>query len=175
MSTLRLWRRTAVALVVALIAAGVVAAQSGVTNPSADQLVVEVRGLRAEIHQGVRVQLFLGRLQMQESRINGILSQLAGIRGALTAHESARAKKVADLELFDDASTRAMGSARVTADRELLELRTKVAQMQQEEQRLRTQETELLNQLTAAQRRWTDLDSSLDELERALPKAPRNP
>ena len=51
-------------------------------------LLVEVRGLRAAMEQmaaaGPRVQLALGRLQLQEQRINTLVRRLEEVRAALT-------------------------------------------------------------------------------------------
>ena len=54
-------------------------------------LLVEVRGLRAAIEQmasaGPRVQLALGRLQLQEQRLNTLIVKLDGIRDRLAANQ----------------------------------------------------------------------------------------
>jgi chromosome segregation ATPase len=51
-------------------------------------LLAEVRGLRAAIEQmasaGPRVQLALGRLQLQEQRINTLIRRLETVRASLT-------------------------------------------------------------------------------------------
>ena len=52
-------------------------------------LLVEVRGLRAAMEQmassGPRVQLALGRLQLQEQRVNNLLRRLETVRASLAA------------------------------------------------------------------------------------------
>jgi chromosome segregation ATPase len=48
-------------------------------------------------------------------------------------------------------------------------LKAQLAQMQREEQQLRSQEIELSSQLTTEQGRWQDFNSRLDELEGQLP------
>ena len=57
-------------------------------------LLVEVRGLRAAIEQmasaGPRVQLALGRLQLQEQRLNTLLMKLDGIREKLAMSQRLR-------------------------------------------------------------------------------------
>ena len=56
-------------------------------------LLVEVRGLRAAMEQmasaGPRVQLALGRLQLQEQRVNNLLRRLETARGSLAAAQRA--------------------------------------------------------------------------------------
>ena len=68
-------------------------------------LLVEVRGLRAAMEQmassGPRVQLALGRLQLQEQRVNNLLRRLETARASLAAaqreDENAR-QRIASIE-----------------------------------------------------------------------------
>src|SRR5687768_11401627 len=63
------------------------AAQNAQGQDVLPALLVEVRGLRAAMEQmassGPRVQLALGRLQLQEQRVNNLLRRLETTRGSL--------------------------------------------------------------------------------------------
>ena len=80
-------------VVVLISTASLGAARSGQAPPATTSpdtiaaLLVEVRGLRAAMEQmaaaGPRVQLALGRLQLQEQRINTLVRRLEEVRAAL--------------------------------------------------------------------------------------------
>src|SRR5690349_1003186 len=88
-------RRTTLLAVIGILAVAglaVVRAQARPTAPSEDimpALLAEVRGLRAAMEQmaaaGPRVQLALGRLQLQEQRVNNAIKRQDEVRGKLTA------------------------------------------------------------------------------------------
>ena len=63
------------------------AAQAPRTDDVLPALLVEVKGLRAAMEQmagaGPRVQLFVGRLQLQEGRITGMIRRLDTVRDQL--------------------------------------------------------------------------------------------
>src|SRR4051795_1831311 len=72
------------------------AEQSRPAGPQADvlpALLVEVRGLRAAMEQmaaaGPRVQLALGRVQLQEQRINTLIRRLDEAHAAVVATQTA--------------------------------------------------------------------------------------
>ena len=48
-------------------------------------------------------------------------------------------------------------------------LKNRLAEMRREDQQLRNQEGELLGLIATEQGRWSDFNTSLDELERQLP------
>ena len=64
-------------------------ASAGQSSDTLAALLVEVRGLRAAMEQmasaGPRVQLAMGRLQLQEQRVNTLVRQLEAIRNDLAA------------------------------------------------------------------------------------------
>ncbi len=90
-------RVTLIGVVVA--ACGVVAASlaaQGTREPDVlASLLTEVRGLRQAMEQmaaaGPRVQLALGRLQLQEQRVNAMIRRLEGVRDNLTGAERGHA------------------------------------------------------------------------------------
>jgi chromosome segregation ATPase len=133
-------------------------------------LLAEVRGLRAAMEQmasaGPRVQLFVGRLQLQEARINGMVRRLDAVRDSLAPVKEEYEAATRDLQRIQAGAyanvqreeieqlitqrTRAAASAKVTLDR------------------LTAEEAQLANDLTAEQGRWIEINSRLDDLERAL-------
>jgi hypothetical protein len=74
----------------------VVGATTGRAQPAGGdvltQLLTEVRGLRAAMEQmasaGPRVQLVLGRLQLQEQRVNTLVRRQESVRSTLSASEN---------------------------------------------------------------------------------------
>jgi septal ring factor EnvC (AmiA/AmiB activator) len=171
----RLWRLFAIASLAVIAGVTILTAQtatpSGSTNSPMDQLLAEVRGLRAEVNQAasasVRAQLLVARLQLQEQRINVLGGQLAEVRRLITTLESGQTQVATQLKSLEESSRRVNP---VPEDIEMMvaRLKAQLAQTQREEQQLRMQETELSNQLTAEQGRWFDFNARLDELERQL-------
>jgi hypothetical protein len=114
------------------------------TGPaSLDDVVVELRGIRADLAEtssaSVRSQLLVARLQLQEQRIYGIMRQLADVQNQIAG-----------------ARQQAQGPEQ--------------ARMQQLIQDLGNQEADLNHQLTMEQGRWSEFSDRLDALERSLPR-----
>jgi hypothetical protein len=177
------WRAIRLLTAIVVGTVSVVAAQSALTTPSKDasfseELLTEIRGLRADFQQVARIsvqaQLLVPRLQLQEQRINVVAKQLTEIRQLIGNKESGQIVKKDELRRLEEALR--SGNIGVEEQRALEQnsrtVKTFIAQMQKEAQELRMQETELSNQLTAEQGRWLDFNSRLDEMERLLP-APR--
>jgi hypothetical protein len=181
----RFWRVTGVlaALVVAAVSVG--AAQSALTTPpktvtpSSDELLTEVRGLRADLQQAarasLRAQLLVGRLQLQEQRINVVAGQLAEVRRLIGVKQSGQIQMTEHLRQLDEALRNGTMPLEQQKDVEnqIPFLKAQLAQMQLEEQQLRLQETEVSGDLTTEQGRWLDFNSRLDELESQLPVSQR--
>ena len=150
-------------------------AQGG-TQPAPDvlaALLVEVRGLREAMEQmasaGPRVQLALGRLQLQEQRVNTQLRRLEEIKSSL-----AQARR--ELSPLNDRVALFERPARGTSDAEkrremagaLAATRREVERAAAEVQRLQTEEATVSQEISAEQARWSDFNQRLGELERAL-------
>ena len=185
MLTRRSWR--AAGVLAALVAAVSIAAaaQSALTTPSKsdasspEELLAEVRGLRADFRQvakvSVQAQLLVARLQLQEQRINVVAGQLREVRQLVGIKESGQIPMKGQLKGLEDSIRSANVSVEQQRDIEtqIPMIKAQIAQMQKEAQELRVQETELSNQLTTEQGRWLDFNSRLDEMERLLPASPR--
>ena len=138
-------------------------------------LLAEVKGLRAAMEQmssaGPRVQLFIGRLQLQETRMNGMIRRLDTVRDTLA---SARR----ELEGFKNAQKMMEGHGEPQAPGEPKEdwgpilggMKQQAEAAQANVDRLAAEEAQLTQDLTVEQARWIDINQRLDELERALAK-----
>lgn len=185
MLTRHFWRAAGVLAALVVAAVSVVAAQSALIPPSrtdtssSDQLLIELRGLRADFQQAAKVslrgQLLVGRLQLQEQRINAVAGQLAEVRRQIGVHESGQIPMTEQLKNMEDAlrSGNIPSEEQAVIDRQIPLLKAQLAQVQREEQQLRLQETDVSTQLTTEQGRWQDFNSRLDELENQLPVSPR--
>jgi predicted nucleic acid-binding Zn-ribbon protein len=176
-------RRKILVLTLVLVAAGaglsVRARAAAQATRATDQdvqpaLLVEVRGRRAAMEQmasaGPQVQLALGRLQLQEQRVNNLLRRIESVQnevaGAIQETDKAR-QEVSRLE-------GALKSGNLPPDErqhveEMLPMfRANTAQAAAKVQRLQVEESGLTQELATEQGRWTDINQRLEELERAL-------
>jgi len=138
-------------------------------------LLEEVKGLRAAMEQmasaGPRIQLFVGRLQLQESRMNAMIRRLESVRDRLAAEQEVLTRAVDEVKRFEAA----LASATTQIPREELNQMLPQARRSAEERkaavaRLAAEEAQLTQDLTAEQGRWNDINQRLDELERMLAK-----
>jgi valyl-tRNA synthetase len=156
-----------------IVVVGVVAAQPERKPATLDDLLTEVRGLRADLGQtasaSMRMQLLTARLTLQEQRIAVLSNQRADLltRLAVAVRErvemETRVKSIQDsMEEVGDVQTRAEAAAALKAEA------PKLSQRLQAEQQLRLQETDLTAIITAEQGRWQEFNARLDELERSI-------
>jgi chromosome segregation ATPase len=139
-------------------------------------LLVEVRGLRAAMEQmassGPRVQLALGRLQLQEQRVNNLLRRLETARAGLAAAQREDEKfrqHVASVEEMVKSGVFSQGAQqRPQMEEELAALKIVSARAVTEVQRLQVEESGIVQELASEQGRWNDINQRMEELERAL-------
>lgn len=138
--------------------------------PALRQLLAEVRGLRSDMASasaaGIRAQVLVGRLQMQEQRIATLGQQLAGVQGDTVAVEQAIEASAARIRALQE--ERGTAEQRDANERELEAL---LAANDLDARRLadlRAQGTALQNQLDQEQARWHDVNNRLDALEQSL-------
>ncbi|MCM3878834.1 MAG: hypothetical protein ND807_01885 [Vicinamibacterales bacterium] len=161
----------------AVALAGVVYAQSArlPNTDGMDQLLTEVRGLRAELSQAsaasMRMQLLVARLSLQEQRIAALARQATEVQDHLagaTQEKNATSEQLTRL-------TAALQGASLPADQqrefefELASSRSRLVEQAQRELRLQTQFDQISATIVSEQSRWTEFNARLDELERALP------
>lgn len=158
---------------------GLVAGVSGQTPrqpapASLDDLLAEVRTIRTELQQtssaSIRAQLLVGRLQLQEQRINSILQQLNNNRNQLNEVELARALLAPQMKMLEEAAP----TEGVTAggDPAVNPLKALFEEQRKREKDLRALESALSAQLSTEQARWVEFSDRLDEIERELQKRP---
>jgi len=139
-------------------------------------LLTEVRGLRQAMEQmavaGPRVQLALGRLQLQEQRVNTMIRRLEMVREAVAKTE----KEVATAETSLTPLEAMFGTDKAPRDENnpmsaMVEaLKKSMAAGTAEVQRLQSEEAQIQQQIATEQGRWTDINRALEELERAFAK-----
>jgi chromosome segregation ATPase len=156
--------------------AGFAAAQGAPADQNAvlSALLAEVRAMRAEIaaatSSSIRAQLLIGRLQLQEQRMNNVSGQLAEVRRMLTGLQEGQGPMLVEFRRLEEAARGGSVSdpEQKAAAQMLEEMRSQVEQMQHQEQQLRAQESDLAAQLATEQGRWVDFNSRLDDIERSL-------
>ena len=130
-------------------------------------LLVEVRGLRAAMEElaaaGPRVQLSMGRLQLQEQRINTLVRRLDEVRDRRTAVEIELSQKKREIADVVDVLRRD-GVQREAPQ----PLRAEMAEIVARLNRLQNEETTLGQEIAAEQGRWAEINQRLEELDRAL-------
>lgn len=161
--------------IVGLALAGAVSLASGQPQQggsSSDELLAELRGLRAELRQAadasMRGQLLVARLQLQEQRILTAGRQLGEVEDKLATVKLLRGTFAQQLKQFDE--SRDPISPQQRAEMEPIKmLRAQLDQQDKAAQELQAREAALQRTLADEQARWTDFNERLDELERALP------
>jgi hypothetical protein len=167
-------RHVLTGLIVTLVVVGVISAQPLRSPATLNDLLTEIRALRADLNQSfnatVRSQVIVGRAQMQEQRTAALRRELADIQFQLrvATQQRERTEEVAtDVEQgirsgnLDPDRTRQL-------ERELAGMKDRLVREQRFENELRYKEADLANTLATEQNRWSDFNSRLDDLERAL-------
>ncbi len=139
-------------------------------------LLTEVRGLRQAMEQmasaGPRVQLALGRLQLQEQRVNTMIRRLETIRDSISKQQQEGAgiqAQVASFETMFKQNEKDMPPGEANPMTAAMSgFRKAVAAGEAEIQRLQEEEAQLRQQIAAEQGRWSEINRTLEDLERAL-------
>lgn len=139
-------------------------------------LLSEVRALRTTIEvvasAGTGGHLALGRLQLQEQRVNAVIQRLESTRERLVSLQRTVADQRADVTRLE-ASLKDVDAGRSSQDRDETEsllkaYRADLANNEAEIQQLADEEAGLASQLAVEQSRWSDLNRTLEEIEAAL-------
>lgn len=152
-----------------------VQAQQPATTDVLPALLAEVKGLRAAMEQmgsaGPRVQLAVSRLQLQEGRIAGMVRRLDTVRDSLSGARRELEQITGVQKMMEGGGEpQEPGAEKEDFGPMLVGVRKQVAAAQANVDRLKAEELQLMQDVTAEQARWTDINQRLDELERALAK-----
>jgi septal ring factor EnvC (AmiA/AmiB activator) len=170
-------RRTipALALVLVVISAFATSTLARQTRQDPDvlgALLVEVRGLRTAIEQmssaSARVQLAMGRLQLNEQRITTYMRRVDEIRDRRLPAELDVQKRQRELDAFVDAIRQSGRPPSPDVEEELKRMKREVAEARAYLLRLQTEEAQLSRDIGTEQDRWTEINRTLEELDRAL-------
>ena len=136
-------------------------------------LISEMRALRGAIEQMVsasaRVQLAIGRLQIQEQRVNTLTRQLADVRATLARAEREMAERQAQLDDLEDVlPTTTDRGERQAIQQQAGQLKALQSAGTPALQKLRTDEAELASLVSGEQGRWSELNQQLDAIDRTL-------
>ena len=140
-------------------------------------LLTEVRGLRAAMEQmaaaGPRVQLALGRVQLQEQRVNNLMRRLEESRGHLVDAQ----RKYNDVQQQQRGLESAIREARPGEGPPIVELQAmqrererELASVAADVQRIAGETTVIETDLATEQGRWIDLNQRMEALEQSLVK-----
>lgn len=137
---------------------------------SLDDVVAEVRALRAEIRQanesGLRAQLLVARLQVEEQRIAGLARQLSETEQQMRALEGARNPWLEQMVKEFDKNPPAPGEPDMMAG-----LRAQLEKIQNGDPVLTERQATLSRQLADEQARWVAFNAQLEALEKSVTAA----
>jgi len=152
----------------AMLAASVTSIVTGQQQPrpaTTDDLLTEIRALRADIIQAsenaIRVQLATVRVTLQEGRVSTLTQQLNNVRQQLAQSQLTLAPFTLQLKQAQESNSEILAP-----------LRNTIEQVQKRDRELRAQEAEIDRLLTSEAARLADLNSRLSQIEQAL-QAPR--
>src|SRR5215510_2037717 len=147
------------------------AAQAPRNDDVLPALLTEVKGLRAAMEQmassNAQAQLLVGRLQLQEGRINGMIRRLDTVRDSLAGARRTYEQIRAPLQMLSGQSDGADPQEREGV---LGGLKSQLNAAKTEVDRLTAEEAQLTSDLNAEQARWIEINQRLDTLERSLAK-----
>lgn len=168
---MRVMKRTVMVVGLLLVIGSVGGAQA--SRPAGlEDVVAELRALRADLNQTasvtVRTQLLVVRLQLQEQRIASVSRQLNEVQKELGAVQNGNAHTAAQLKDQEERLLRASLEDRLAIEAELKQVKPMLEQAQRREQALQLQANELAGMLATEQNRWSDFNDRIDGLERSL-------
>ena len=159
---------------VALVAVVSAQATRNTGTDGADQLLSELRSMRAELREAsrasMRMQLLIARLSLQEQRIAGLVRQATELQNKLADASREQSATSSHLEQMTAALQNATvpADSRRDAEQEISALQARVAQQQQQEQRLQGELADVSTLITSEQARWTGFNDELDQLAKSL-------
>jgi len=134
---------------------------------SMDDVVAEVRALRMEMKQsaeaGLRAQLLVARLQVEEQRISGLARQLSETEQEIRALDGARNPWLEQMLKEFDKNPPEPGEVDMMAG-----LRAQLEKIQNGDPVLKERQASLSRQLADEQARWIAFNAQLEALEKSV-------
>jgi hypothetical protein len=164
--------------VAVLLFAASVSGQGRQPIPPTDELMGEIRALRADINNAaksqMRAQLLGIRLQLQEERIGVVARQLTEVQERLRANAQTQTALAAQLKVFPWAADTAPQDEAAEGFAQILApFKAHQAELERADQQLKNEEADLQRRLAVEQSRWAGFNAQIEELERAAAGAPR--
>jgi hypothetical protein len=150
------------------------AAQPAPARTQMDELLAEVRAIRADLDRAaatsLRGQLLGMRLQLQEQRISTIARQLSDVQQRLRDNAQTRASMLGPLKMF--AGMKEPGQPEKPDEANMMKmflgpLKEQLAALDKSDAELKAEESMLTGQLHDEQNRWTAFNAQIEEMERA--------
>jgi chromosome segregation ATPase len=162
-----------VVAVLLVTVAAVVGAQPERKAATLDDLLTEMRGLRADLAQtagaNMRMQLLTARLSLQEQRIAVLANQRADLLAQLAAAARERVEIEMRVKRLQGSMQDVGPQMRAEVEAALKGDAQRLSESAKAEQQLRVQQTDLDAMIASEQGRWQDFNGRLDDLERSLP------
>jgi chromosome segregation ATPase len=166
------WTKGAMLGLGALAIAGVASGQGQRPDATLDELVVEVQALRAEMNQAaaasIRAQLLVGRLQMEDQRIAGVVRELDAVQADLATSAQTRAEAATTLKALEEAVLSATNDVREEAEKRLNGAKAAAQQVDRRQQALKRRASTLAKELEENQARWQDINERLENFEQSM-------
>ncbi len=137
-------------------------------------LLVEVRGLRAAMEQmasaGPRVQLALGRVQLQEQRVNNLLRRIEEGRGHVADAQRAYEQAQQEIRGIEGAIREPRPDGPPVAELQEIQRgrQRDLARLAADVQRLTAESAVMDADLASEQGRWIELNQRMEALEQSL-------
>jgi len=137
-------------------------------------LLVEVRQLRHDLQTTTiaaqRAQILLYRLQGQEAAVTRASQKVDDARARIAETQSNRTKLTSDIKRHEDfvSTTENSPAERKQVEESLIQLKGKLASLENEEQQRQTREIEAEDQLRTERAKLGELQDQLDRLEKVL-------
>lgn len=133
------------------------------------QLLAEVRELRLAVQKATightRFQMLIERMRLQQSNIDAISRQLDNIRSQSADMRNAKPQMEQQIKEVEDLLERTTDpNGRLDMEAQIKSMKAKLARFAPEEERLRSREATLENELQNSQAKLNELNSQLDAL-----------
>jgi len=135
------------------------------------ELLKEVRGLRIAMERaatvGARIQLLVGRVQIQEQRIAELTRRSAAVREEMSRLDMEIGQATSSVKSLEGAAVKSPEMQK-EIEGQLESLQAQLAVTEKRRQELAGEDAQISQQMSSDQGRWSDFNNQLDQLERSL-------